>query len=187
MTIRKEVTQFSRFEYLAEKDGLFDKYARGAQSFDATKMSARDRAMFQFAHESVAIAAMKKRVDDAGGLANISRIRVFAGENENFDFEFSLVKPIAMVLQERKKDEAKARRKASEPKVQKRKDPETKADPKRKQSAQRRAFLLSAEGKTAAFEAALKQRRDRARFSKKETPMPVVEKVKRLPTVQVAA
>lgn len=193
---RKELTQFSRFDLDAFIESMHQKEIEG--KLDVEKLSLREKAMMAF------VMAWRdpeagKQIELLGGIRNIQRVRVFdGGKPDMFQFEYALVKSAAQIADERRRAAAReAGRKFLEaavaavatasmtpPAPAPKPEPKAKPGPKpvtKKDKEDRRRFLLSKEGKKAAFDAAWKQRRDKTRLPPAEKPL-IVEKVKRLPS-----
>lgn len=156
MTTRREVTQFSRIEYVAEINGIRQKAPEA--------LTLREKAMLAFAGR-LSLHTYQPILAGLGGFENIQRVRVY-GEEHAFGFDYSLVKPVGMVLAERRKREAAKAKPA--------KTPAKPAFLKKlgdRAQARRKAHLRSD------FAAAMKQRNEQLRAQRKPAG-PAVPKVK---------
>lgn len=157
---KKEVTQFSRIE-------LQWFLANAEPPKDPAFMTVKEKAIHEFAH-SIQREPTHSHILKSGGFNNILRIRVF----DDGTFDFALKIPRA-VLDEAKRKEL-AERAAQERAIkvvaeQKKKD----ADARRQREAAQQKKLLTTTGKEG-FDAAMKQRREKATTIK-------VEKISRNP------
>jgi hypothetical protein len=146
MTIRKEITQFSRIEFEAQKAEL-ELYARGALvETDSVKTKAMVKLYTVLKLENAPILFL-------GGFQNVKTIRVF----EDFEFEYAYILDAQGLEKKKREEERKAR-------LEKLKalPPQPPPKPKKMSKAERHrkynAFLKSKKGAAAAYGEALKQR-----------------------------
>lgn len=191
--MKRELTQFSRME-LASSGIIGAPAEELQQKLSAPDLKWKTRAMYVF-ELALRESAEQMRIERLGGLGNIQRIRVFKDDADNLTFEYTTALPPAVLAQKAREAARKEEmeKKAAElvahaalalvvaaatsPKPKR----APKKDVKRKDAENRKKFLLSKDGEKAAFDVAWRQRQHKLKTHEEMKPVPVVEKVKRLP------
>ncbi len=166
----KEITQFARFVYeQAVSSGMLSTLKGKAEA----DLTVKDKALLKFHGE----ATSENALSVFGGLSNIRAVRVLAAEGADFVLSYTLIfDPRDLIKRQAQADERKARDEA-----QSRSKKTVASKPRAKQpqgGSPKKAFLLSPQGKDAAYDAALKQRSENNKRKPQVTQKPTVKTVK---------